>query len=81
MFIDFDWPKETKFIVKLSYELFRACDSNGFCCSDELFIKDYGRLFLSDNLNNYLGLQYTVFSKDVFGCLVILFHIERDFVY
>lgn len=31
-------------------------------------VKDYGSLFLSDDLNNYPGQQYTTPDKDVFGC-------------
>ena len=31
-------------------------------------VKDYGSLFLSDDLNNYPGQQYTTPDKDIFGC-------------
>ena len=42
-------------------------DSYGFCYSNE-WLKDYGSLFLSDDLNNYPGQQYTTTDKDIFGC-------------
>ena len=52
---------------ELSYESLRGSDSYGFCYSNE-WLKDYGSLFLSDDLNNYPGQQYTAPDKDIFGC-------------
>lgn len=31
-------------------------------------LKKHGDLFLSDDLNNYQGQQYTQSEKDIFGC-------------
>lgn len=31
-------------------------------------LKKHGDLFLSDDLNNYPGQQYTQPEKDIFGC-------------
>lgn len=67
VFADFDWLKEPRFIGELSYESLRGSDSYGFCYSNE-WLKDYGSLFLSDDLNNYPGQQYTAPDKDIFGC-------------
>lgn len=67
VFADFDWLKEPRLIGELSYESLRGSDSYGFCYKDE-WLKDYGGLFLSDDLNNYLGQQYTAPGKDIFGC-------------
>lgn len=67
VFADFDWLKEPRLIGELSYESLRGSDSYGFCYKDE-WIKDYGGLFLSDDLNNYPGQQYTTPGKDIFGC-------------
>ena len=64
---DFDWLKEPRLIGELSYESLRGSDSYGFCYSDD-WLRDYGNLFLSDDLNNYPGQQYTAPSKDIFGC-------------
>lgn len=66
VFADFDWLKEARLIGELSYESLRGSDSYGFCYSGEF--RDYGSLFLSDDLNNYPGQQYTAPGKDVFGC-------------
>ena len=67
VFADFDWLKEPRLIGELSYESLRGSDSYGFCYSDD-WLRDYGNLFLSDDLNNYPGQQYTTPGKDIFGC-------------
>ena len=67
VFADFDWLKEPRLIGELNYESLRGSDSYGFCYNDE-WLKDYGGLFLSDDLNNYPGQQYTTPGKDIFGC-------------
>ena len=67
VFADFDWLKEPRLVGELSYESLRGSDSYGFCYSNE-WLKDYGSLFLSDDLNNYPGQQYTTPGKDIFGC-------------
>ena len=67
VFADFDWLKEPRLIGELSYESLRGSDSYGFCYSDD-WLRDYGNLFLSDDLNNYPGQQYTAPDKDIFGC-------------
>ena len=67
VFADFDWLKEPRLIGELSYESLRGSDSYGFCYSDD-WLRDYGNLFLSDDLNNYPGQQYTAPGKDIFGC-------------
>ncbi len=67
VFAGFDWLKEARLIGELSYESLRGSDSHGFCYSNE-WLRDYDSMFLSNDLNNYPGQQYTAPSKDVFGC-------------
>lgn len=67
VFADFDWLKEPRLIGELSYESLHGSDSYGFCYSDD-WLRDYGNLFLSNDLNNYPGQQYTAPGKDIFGC-------------
>ena len=67
VFADFDWLKEPRLVGELSYESLRGSDSYGFCYSNE-WLKDYGSLFLGDDLNNYPGQQYPAPDKDIFGC-------------
>lgn len=67
VYADFDWLKDTEFVGKLSYESLRGSDSYGFKFSDE-WLKQHGDIFLSDDLNNYPGQQYTQPDRDIFGC-------------
>lgn len=67
VYADFDWLKEIELVGELSYESLRGSDSYGFKYDDN-WLKKYGNLFLSDDLNNYPGQQYTQPGKDIFGC-------------
>lgn len=67
VYADFDWLKEIELIGELSYESLRGSDSFAFQFNDE-WLKRYGNLFISADLNNYKGLQYTQLEKDIFGC-------------
>ena len=67
VFADFDWLIEPRLIGELSYESLRGSDSYGFSYVDD-WLRDYGNLFLSNDLNNYPGQQYTTSGKDIFGC-------------
>ncbi len=67
VYADFDWLKEIELVGELGYESLRGSDSYCFAFSDE-WLKKHGDLFLSDDLNNYLGQQYTQPGKDIFGC-------------
>ena len=67
VYADFDWLKEIELIGELSYESLRGSDSYAFKFNDE-WLKRYGNLFISADLNNYKGLQYTQPEKDIFGC-------------
>lgn len=67
VFADFDWLKEVELIGELSYESLRGSDSYGFKF-DNTWLKKHGAIFLSEDLNNYPGQQYTRPGKDIFGC-------------
>lgn len=67
VYADFDWLKEIELIGELGYESLRGSDSYSFSFDDE-WLKKHGDLFLSENLNNYSGMQYTQPGKDIFGC-------------
>lgn len=67
VFADFDWLKEMELIGELSYESLRGSDSYGFKF-DDTWLKKHGAIFLSEDLNNYPGQQYTQPGKDIFGC-------------
>lgn len=67
VYADFDWLQEPFLVGELSYESLRGNDSYGFKY-DKDWLRKYGSLFLSDDLNNYPGLQYTKPDRDIFGC-------------
>ena len=67
VYADFDWLKEIVCLGELSYESLRGSDSYGFMF-DDAWLKKHGNLFLSVDLNNYRGHQYTLPGKDLFGC-------------
>ena len=67
VYADFDWLKEVELIGELGYESLRGTDSYSFTFNNE-WLKKHGELFLSDDLNNYPGQQYSLPEKDIFGC-------------
>lgn len=67
VYADFDWLKEVELIGELGYESLRGTDSYSFTFNNE-WLKKHGELFLSEDLNNYPGQQYSLPEKDIFGC-------------
>ena len=67
VYADFDWLKETELVGELGYESLRGSDSYSFKFADS-WIKKYNAITLSEDLNNYPGIQYTQPNKDIFGC-------------
>lgn len=67
VYADFDWLKEVELIGELGYESLRGADSYSFTFNNE-WLRQHSDLFLSDDLNNYPGQQYTQPDKDIFGC-------------
>lgn len=67
VYADFDWLKDIELIGELSYETLRGSETYGFRFIDE-WLKRHSNIFLSDDLNNYPGMQYTRQGKDIFGC-------------
>lgn len=67
VYADFDWLKEIEPLGEISYESLRGSDSYSFKFADS-WIKKHNALSLSEDLNNYPGVQYTLPGKDIFGC-------------
>ena len=67
VYADFNWLKEIELVGVLGYESLRGSDSYSFKFADS-WIKKYNAIVLSDDLNNYPGIQYTQPEKDIFGC-------------
>ena len=67
VYADFDWLKAIELVGELNCETVRGSNSYSFIfCKD--WLKKYASVFLSDDLNNYPGLQFTQPGKDIFGC-------------
>ena len=67
VYADFDWMNTPMPVGELGYESLRGSDSYAFKF-DEEWLRHYGGLFLSADINNYPGLQYTQPGRDIFGC-------------
>lgn len=67
IYADFDWLDEPMLIGELGYESLRGSDSYMFKY-DNNWLRLYGSLFLSADINNYPGPQYTQQGRDIFGC-------------
>lgn len=67
VYADFDWLNEIELIGELNYESIRGSDSYSFEY-DKAWLRNHGSLYLSEDLNNYPGQQYTNPGCDIFGC-------------
>ena len=67
VYADFDWLTTPMPVGELSYESLRGSDSYAFKFDTD-WLRQYGSLFLSADLNNYPGQQYTQPGRDIFGC-------------
>ena len=54
-------------VGELGYESLRGSDSYAFKFDND-WLRQYGSLFLSADINNYPGQQYTQPGRDIFGC-------------
>lgn len=64
---DFDWLDKPELVGELCYEKLRGSDSYAFQY-DEHWLKGHAEVKLSEDINNYPGMQYTQPGQDVFGC-------------
>lgn len=67
VFADFDWLDKPELVGELCYEKLRGSDSYAFQY-DEHWLKEHAEVKLSEDINNYPGMQYTQPGQDVFGC-------------
>ena len=67
IYADFEWMEKPLLIGELGYESLRGSDSYSFKFDDG-WLRQYGSLFLSADINNYPGQQYTQPGRDIFGC-------------
>ena len=67
VYADFDWLAGPTLVCELGYESLRGSDSYAFKFDND-WLRRYGSLFLSADINNYPGQQYTQPGRDIFGC-------------
>lgn len=67
VYADFDWLDKPLLIGELSCDSVRGNEIYGFSFDNEWLAK-YGDIFLSDDLQNYTGTQYTRSERDIFAC-------------
>ncbi len=67
VYAEFDWLAAPTLVGELGYESLRGSDSYAFKF-DNNWLRRYGSLFLSADINNYPGQQYTQPGRDIFGC-------------
>ena len=67
VYADFDWLDAPQLIGELSYDSVRGGETYGFAFDKEWLAK-YRDIFLSEDLQNYSGLQYTRPGHDIFSC-------------
>lgn len=66
VFADFDWLDKPELVGELCYEKLRG-SSYAFRFDDN-WLKFHAGIKLSEDINNYPGLQYTQPGNDIFGC-------------
>lgn len=67
VYADFDWLDSPQLVGELSYDTLRGHDTYGFSY-DEGWLAKYGDLFLSEDLQNYSGIQFVGQRRDIFSC-------------
>lgn len=67
VYADFDWIETPRRVGVLSYDSVRGNDTYGFEF-DRKWLAEYGDVFLGDDLNNYVGIQYTRPGQEIFSC-------------
>lgn len=67
VYAGFDWFDKPRLIGELSCDYVRGNETYGFAFDKE-WLADYGDVFLSDDLQNYPGMQYTKPGQDIFAC-------------
>lgn len=67
VYADFDWLESTELIGELFFDSVRGNETYGFSFSKD-WLSKHGDIFLSDDLQNFTGIQYTRPGQDIFSC-------------
>lgn len=67
VYADFDWLDAPQLIGEMTCDSVRGSETYGFSYNKE-WLAGYGDVFLSEDLQNYSGVQYTRPGRDIFSC-------------
>lgn len=67
VYADFDWLKAIEHVGELTMDNIRGGETYGFKFDND-WLKKHADMILSDDINNYVGMQYNQHGKDIFGC-------------
>lgn len=67
VYADFDWLDIPALVGELSFDSVRGNETYSFSYDKEWLAK-YGDVFLSEDLQNFPGVQYTRPERDIFSC-------------
>ena len=67
VYADFDWLEVPQLIGELSCDSVRGSETYGFSYDKEWLAK-YGDVLLSEDLQNFPGIQYSRPERDIFAC-------------
>lgn len=67
VYADFDWLDAPAIVGELSFDSVRGNETYSFSYDKEWLAK-YGDVFLSEDLQNFPGVQYTRPERDIFSC-------------
>ena len=77
VFIDFNWLGKTELGGEVCYEKLRGSDSYAFKF-DENWLQVHAGIKLSEDINNYPGMQYTQPGSDILDVFLMLCQIGGD---
>ena len=67
VYADFDWLATPQLVGELTYEVVRGSETYSFSFDKE-WLANYSDVFLSEDLQNYMGIQYSRSGCDIFAC-------------
>ena len=67
VYADFDWLDSPLMVGELSFDSVRGNETYSFAY-DKVWLVNHGDIFLSEDLQNFPGLQYTRPGRDIFAC-------------
>ena len=67
VYADFDWLDAPRVVGELTRQSLRGNETFGFQFHSQ-WLRDFGKLFLSNDLINFPGMQFSQAGKQLFGC-------------